>query len=507
MSSRRSWLRPFRTISLQTARNRSRSELSRKLAAQFFRLRPRLEHLEERVVLDAVGWNVATSGNWNVAANWLDTTTGKAKVPSSTDQVTINQSGVTVTVSDAENAGSLTTASGANLAITAGSLTLVNAATLNGGFDLSGGELTIDTTLTLAGTSAWSGGSIAGAGNLTNMGTLAVANSSTASPLADLVNLTNAGTITQTGGGGIGIGSGLTVSNELGGVYDLQSNGGLTSSPGSGSAPQFLNVGIFQKTAGTGTSLVSSAVAFLNAGGTVDVESGTIAIQSSGGAPGGEEGATFTVASGAVLDLSGPSAGNTLEGTFTGSGAGTVLLESGFLSTGPQGATFDFPAGLFEWTGGTIENNGGLSNQGTITVSGSQNLTFGPGLLDNAGTIIQSSGQFLLDPNTTLLNEAGGLYNLLAGASLGENTSNGGGANPVLANEGTFKKSSGSGSTTFEWDLDNTGTFEVDAGTLNQTGNVIQAAAGALTGGTWVVSGGAALTLQQPGKLTATRRM
>ena len=125
MSSRRSWLRPFRTISVQTARNRSRSELSRKLAAQFFRLRPRLEHLEERVVLDGVGWNVATSGNWNVAANWLDTTTGKAKVPTSGDIVTVNQSGVTVTVSDSEAAGSLTTASGADLAVTAGSLTLV----------------------------------------------------------------------------------------------------------------------------------------------------------------------------------------------------------------------------------------------------------------------------------------------------------------------------------------------------------------------------------------------
>ena len=245
MSSRRSWLRPFRTLSLETARNRSRSELSRKLAAQFFRLRPRLEHLEERIVLDAVGWNVATSGNWNVSANWLDSTTGQAKVPSSTDQVTINQSGVTVTVSDAENAGSLTTAGGANLAVTAGSLTLVNAATLNGGFDLSGGKVTIDTSLTLAGASTWSGG--------------------------------------------------------------------------------------------------------------------------------------------------------------------------------------------------TIENDGGLTNQGTITLAGSQNLTFGPGLFDNAGTIIQSSGQFSLDPDTTLLNEAGGVYDLEVDATLGASR-RGGGAKPVLVNAGTFKK-------------------------------------------------------------------
>ena len=126
-------------------------------------------------------------------------------------------------------------------------------------------------------------------------------------------------------------------------------------------------------------------------------------------------------------------------------------------------------------------------------------------MFDNTGTIIQTGGEFSLDANTTLLNEAGGVYNLETGANLNENTANGGGDNPVLANAGTFKKSSGSGSTTMAWDLDNTGTFEVDAGTLTRNGNLIEAASGALTGGTWVVSGGASLTLQQPGALTTNQ--
>ncbi len=209
----------------------------------------------------------------------------------------------------------------------------------------------------------------------------------------------------------------------------------------------------------------------------------------------------FTVAQGAVLNLSGVSPNNTLEGTFTGAGQGTVLFDSGFLSTGPQGATFNFPAGLFQWTGGTIDNTGGLTNQGTITLAGSNDLTFGPGALDNTGTIIQTGGEFSLDPNTTLLNEAGGLYNLETGANLNDNMANGGGVNPVLANAGTFEESAG-GSTTMTWDLDNTGTFEVDSGTLTQNGNLLEAVSLALTGGTWVVSGGAALTLQQPGNLS-----
>ena len=145
-----------------------------------------------------------------------------------------------------------------------------------------------------------------------------------------------------------------------------------------------------------------------------------------------------------------------------------------------------------------------MINQGTINLSGSGNEAFGPGLFDNAGTIIESGGQFSLDPDTTLLNEAGGVYNLEVDATLGVSAS-GGGANPVLVNAGTFKKSAGNSSTTMAWDLDNTGTFQVDAGTLTQSGNVVEAANGALTGGTWVVSGGASLSLSQPGKFTTNQ--
>ena len=424
-------------------------------------------------------------------------------MPSSSDTVTINESGVTVTVSDSEAAGSLTTASGANLAVTAGALTLASASTLNGGFDLSGGKLTMETGLTLAGNSTWSGGSIGGPGSLTNTGTLAVTNSSTTSPLVDQVNLNNAGTITQAGSGDLGIASGLTLNNEAFGVYDLQSDASVTAIAGAGQAPQILNFGLFQKSAGSGTSTISG-VTFEHSDGRVEVESGTLAIPNSGAAGTGAEGEFFSVAQGSVLDLSSPDLSNTLEGTFTGSGAGTVLLGSGFLSTGAAGATFAFPGSLFHWTGGTIVNNGGLINQGTINLSGSGNEAFGPGLLDNAGTIIEIGGQISLDPDTTLLNEAGGVYNLEVDATLGVSAS-GGGANPVLVNAGSFKKSGGKSKTTMAWDLDNTGTFEVDAGTLTQSGNVVEAASGALTAGTWVVSGGASLTLSQPGNFTANQ--
>ena len=39
---------------------------------------------------------------------------------------------------------------------------------------------------------------------------------------------------------------------------------------------------------------------------------------------------------------------------YTGSGGGQVEFSGGTLIIGTGGATFDFPQGLFQWTGGTI---------------------------------------------------------------------------------------------------------------------------------------------------------
>ncbi len=101
MPSRRSRSRPLcAPAGCVAKRKQPLLDLSKNLARRLFR--PAVEGLEQRVVLDSVVWNEATSGNWNVAANWLDTTTGQPKVPTASDQVSINQTGVTVTVSSAD---------------------------------------------------------------------------------------------------------------------------------------------------------------------------------------------------------------------------------------------------------------------------------------------------------------------------------------------------------------------------------------------------------------------
>ena len=78
--------------------------------------------------------------------------------------------------------------------------------------------------------------------------------------------------------------------------------------------------------------------------------------------------ALFQLANGAVIDLTGGGSNN-LSGTYTSTGQGTIELNNGTLNVGTAGATFDFPAGVFQWTGGTITGGGGLLNNGVITIN------------------------------------------------------------------------------------------------------------------------------------------
>ncbi len=115
------------------------------------------------------------------------------------------------------------------------------------------------------------------------------------------------------------------------------------------------------------SSTISGVLTF-DAGG-LEVDGGTTLI-SGGPVSGAGTGATFNVAQGADLDLTG---GHTVTytGAYSGTGPGTVSLASGTLSVGAGGATFNFPGALLQWTGGSLGvGSAGLTNAGTINVSG-----------------------------------------------------------------------------------------------------------------------------------------
>ena len=158
------------------------------------------------------------------------------------------------------------------------------------------------------------------------------------------VVFSNAGTL-QVASGTLALNSGLT---NIGGTYDIAQGVELDLTGGDFQ-------GGFAFTLPQGTAFDLTGGRFLGSfsftvpqGATLDLTGGTF------------QGDFLAVAQGAVVDLTG---GN-YQGTFTGSGGGTVSLVSGTLTlTGAT--TFDFPAGMFQWSGWINTNGQTLTNPST----------------------------------------------------------------------------------------------------------------------------------------------
>ncbi len=360
------------------------------------RRRPRsrqlsLERLEERLLLTSgspITWNSSTSGFWDVATNWSGN-----QVPTSTDDVTIDVPGITVTVRDGRTVHSVNAAAGSALAVTGGSLDILATSTLGGGFNLSGGSLIADGAVTVAGASTWSAGTIsAGAGGLINNGTITLTNvAGTVDILNDGGTLVNNGTIIQQGAGGLRIDAGsgpyipTTLENQAGAFYIFEADSNVAQGYNNGGI--FTNAGTISKTTTTGTSAITTQ--FSNSAA-IDVETGTLVLAPSSGST--NTGGDFTVAQNATLDLTGGAIVQ-YAGNYTGSGAGTVLLQTGTVAIANSAASFNFPAGMFVWASGVIDTQGGtLTNYGTIDLTnpaGTIDILTGSGTLVNDGTINQ----------------------------------------------------------------------------------------------------------------------
>ena len=196
--------------------------------------------------------------------------------------------------------------------------------------------------------------------------------------------MSNTGTIVQQGAGSLEMYDNTILSNQ--GTYQFAADSNILY--GSAAPNSFVNTaaGIVKKTASTGTSSIE--VPFDNQGGTVDAESGTLNATDGGTNTGG----TYIANGTGVVDLTGGKS-PTFTGTYTGSGSGRVQLASGTLAIGTGGATFNFPSGLFVFSGGTLTGTLTNASTGFITVSGG---TLG-GTLNNQGTIIQPSGTLTLN--------------------------------------------------------------------------------------------------------------
>lgn len=459
---------------------------------------------------DTATWN-GTSGNWSEATRW------------STDPDSPNND---LTTYDVEfGAGTLTqdVAGG----VTVDSLTW------------SGGTLTGSESLTVLNTVNWTNGSLANSGGLVvPVGSLLTySGSSTQHKLDSAGKLVIGGTFRLVGVGDLNtsaaIASGATVDVLDGATFDIQGDGNLSDTFfdnfGQLRKGTVSNAGLFTKSSGSGTSLVTDDWTFDNlVGGELTVSSGTLQFSRNGNGfnnaglaqvtagtlrvGGGTSTGTFDVAVGGTLQFvtsSSISVVHVLDGaTINNNGTlevdGQLRFNNGATITGDRtlsligddaeiGGSEPITLDGFNWTAGRLANSGGLTVAagGTMAISGSGAKK----LANNASLSI--SGTATLAGTQSIVNLAsvaaparveiglGGILDLQADVGLSESPSSEGSNGGALLIDGTFRKTGGSGSSdvSIDWEVENNGDVEVESGTIRFFGDVAHHGTVDLTGG------------------------
>ncbi len=347
---------------------------------------------------------------------------------------------------------------------------LLNAGTLSA----AAGGLTLDVPSPLL---QWTGGTLVGGNPLTNAGVLDVL---TTNGVYLNYQLDNAGLVTHSGPGDLYLNSspGAHFENLAPGTYMLGSDAGIAASSCC-SPTVFDNFGLFEKSGGTGDSVIS--LEYKDPVGSVDVQTGTLTLANGGTTSNG----TFAVAAGATLDVTGGSQ-SAWTGQITGTGAGTVLLANGTVAA--PGVTLNFVNGLFQWSGGTLQ--GPVTNVSVVSISG-PNTSILSYHFYNEG-LVREIGIGGLDlnsaPGADFENLAGATYQFENDGSIGVSSC----CSPtIFSNRGLLRKIGGTNDSRIAVTLFNNlgGMIEVD------TGTVTLASAGNSSNGTFTVSGGAALDL------------
>src|SRR5262249_51634410 len=148
---------------------------------------------------------------------------------------------------------------------------------------------------------------------------------------------------------------------------------------------------------------------------------------------------------------------------LNGSGGGTLELAAGSMKLAGD-TTLQFPGSMFQWTANDIDLNGHtlINDAGsTINFGGTTPFHFlkGNGTLSNKGLVIESStaSMYLNDAKTVLDNTAGGVIDFWA--ATGGITFQG--PSGTLTNEGTLRRTFGTGIARIECNFAITNTVDV----------------------------------------------
>jgi hypothetical protein len=417
-----------------------------------------------------------------------------------------------------------------NLAV--GALTnsgTLNFNTLNNAYvtnlTVTGGTLAGSNSVILPGLFTWTGGVIGSPG----APLILVANAGLS--FSGATKTMNGGTIVNNAAGTwtagpINCNSGV-FSNAPSGTFDLAADG-IAFSLNSGS-PLLANAGLLRKTAGSGTTTIGVAC---NNSSLVQVQSGILTLNN-----GGTSSGQFTTLTGTTLNLggthlfqgsssvSGPGSLSVASGTATVQGAISVnwLTNSGNLNFNQFGTVYPTNfmyngasltgsntvqvAGLFSWTVGSFGSAGSgftVAANGAMTISGAGAKTLQGGTLLNGGSGTWINGNVNCNGTAVFNNALGATFDLQGdGASFTLNS-----GTPVFVNAGTLRKMAGTGTSTISMPCANSGSVQVNSGTLSLaltdgTGAFTPAAGSTLmTSGTATLSGTASIS--GPGNFEVT---
>ncbi len=206
----------------------------------------------------------------------------------------------------------------------------------------------------------------------------------------------NFGTIIQTGTGNLELGTDgafpATLKNEAGASYLIEGNGGLGEISDSGFATgqtSLDNAGLIRKTAGGNTSNIS-VLGAINNTGTIEADSGTIALSATLGidqlAGNTLTGGVWNALNGATLQFPTGSNITANQANLGLGGAGATV--AGMAGLASNGGSFSLTAGA------NFTTAGDFANSGSLTVG--------------AGSTLNVSGNFTQTPSGTLNEQIGG---------------------------------------------------------------------------------------------------
>ncbi|RPI45226.1 MAG: LEPR-XLL domain-containing protein, partial [Betaproteobacteria bacterium] len=473
---------------------------------------------EALTITPTVTW-IGNDGFWDVGANW---STGIA--PGIDDDVLIDRAGATNVITVRSNVAVRSLLSNENIVLQSGSLSLSADSEINGAFTMAAGSFGGTGAVALTGAFNVSGSSaLAGTGALTTLGTstINIASANGNLSLTGGKQWVNEGTLTIGGDDtllfGLSSGGNNTLINAVGATLNLSSTHATPLSFWTGTAT-LDNAGILNQTVG-GTHSIASSIGFNNTG-QVSVDAGTLVVAGGGTDSGGYavgEGATLTFSGGTRnlgagsnvtglgrLTVSGGTVntggllGTALSmsgGTLNVNTAAAVTLPSLAMSGGTLGGTGAVVvSGAFGVTGsGTLSGTGTFTTEALSTVNiagggGNLNLTGGKHWI-NEGVLTIGSDDTLLfglssGGSNTLTNAVGATLNLSSthASPLGFWT-----GTAALNNAGTLNQTlTGAHTIASSIAFSNTGTVNLDAGTLTIAG-------GGTDSGDYAVAEGAVL--------------